>query len=45
MCMSTHYVENIVPKKYTRDYVNKCCTDGKSDPHTNCSNVNDYSKN
>jgi hypothetical protein len=44
MYMTTHYIQNIVPKKRARDCANMCFTDNKFNADTNCSNVKDLLK-
>jgi hypothetical protein len=41
MYISTDCIQNIVPKIYTRVYVNICAKGGKCIAHTNCRKVND----
>ena len=38
--MSTYYIQNIDPKNCTCDCVNVCCTDGKFNVDTICSDAN-----
>jgi len=40
MNMSTYYIQNIDPKNCTCDCVNVCCTDGKFNVDTICSDAN-----
>jgi hypothetical protein len=41
MEMPIHYIQNIVPTKYTSDNANMCATNGDCVAETTCSNVND----
>jgi hypothetical protein len=45
MYMSTHFKQNIVPKKHARDYANMSVTDNTFNAHTTCSNVKDLLNN
>jgi hypothetical protein len=45
MYMSTHCMQNIVPKKRARDYANMGVTDNKFNADTTCSNVKGFLNN
>ena len=45
MYMSTHYIQNVVPKKCAIDYVKMCSKKGTFNTETTCSNFNDLLNN
>ena len=45
MYMSTHYIRNVLPKKYAFDYVKMCTKNGKFNAERTCRNFNDLLNN
>ena len=44
MYMSTHFIQNIVPKNCAFDYAKMCSTKEQITADTTCSNINDLLK-